>query len=112
MVRIKRGVSANKRRKNVLKLTKGFKWGRKNKFRAAKEAVLHAGKHAFAGRKQKKRTFRRLWITRISAAAKASGTSYSRLANQLKKSGIALNRKMLSELAANFPTVFEKIISK
>lgn len=109
MTRIKRGPSANKRRKNVLKLTKGFKWGRKSKFRAAKEAVLHAGRHAYIGRKQKKRQFRRLWITRLSAASVASGTSYSKLFGKLAKEGVKLNRKMLSEIAIHHPKVFEKI---
>lgn len=110
MTRIKRGVAANKRRKSVLKLTRGFKWGRKSKFRAAKEAMLHAGKHAYVGRRLKKRQFRGLWITRLTAAAKISGTSYSRLIAKLSKDNIKLNRKMLSELAIHHPKVFEKIV--
>ena len=112
MTRVKRGVTANKRRKNVLKLTKGFRWGRKSKFRAAKEAMLHAGAHAYRGRKQKKRDFRALWITRLSAAAKQNGTSYNKLINKLSKEKIQLNRKVLSELAIHHPKVFEKIIKK
>lgn len=112
MTRIKRGVMANKRRKNVLKLTKGYKWRRKSHFRAAKEALLHAGKHAYIGRKQKKRQFRALWITRLSAAAKQSGNSYSKMMNGLNKNNIKLNRKMLSEIAIQYPKVFEKIVTK
>lgn len=109
MTRIKRGVIANKRRKNVLKLTKGFKWGRKHKFRAAKEALLHAGKQAYIGRKLKKRDMRGLWITRLSAASVNQGTSYSKLIGKLKKENIQLNRKVLSELAIHYPKVFERI---
>jgi len=112
MSRVKRGKSANKRRKGLLKLAKGYKWRRKSHYRAAKEAVLHAGSHAFSGRKIKKRDYRSLWITRLSAAAKLNGTSYSKLAGELKKSKIGLNRKMLSELAINHPEVFKKIITK
>jgi large subunit ribosomal protein L20 len=112
MTRIKRGVAANKRRKNVLKLTKGFKWRRKSHFRAAKEALLHAGKHAYIGRKQKKRQFRSLWITRLSAAAVAGGTSYSKFIGKLAKQNIKLDRKMLSELAIQYPRVFEKIVKE
>jgi len=112
MTRIKRGTAANKRRKNVLKLTKGFKWGRKSKFRAAKEAMLHAGKQAYIGRKQKKRQFRSLWISRLSASAIDHGTSYSKLIKGLSEKNIKLNRKVLSELAINYPKVFEKVIAK
>jgi len=111
MTRIKRGVTANKRRKNVLKLTKGFKWRRKSHFRAAKEAILHAGRHAYIGRKQKKRQYRSLWTTRLGAAAKERGTSYSKLIHALKQRGVTLNRKMLSELAINHPSVFDKIVA-
>lgn len=110
MTRIKRGKTANKRRKKVLKLTKGYRWSRKSKFRAAKEAILHAGRHAYRGRKQKKRDFRALWITRLSAAAQKQGTSYSKLVSSLNKKNIKLNRKILSELAVNHPRVFEKVI--
>ncbi|MEK9180657.1 MAG: 50S ribosomal protein L20 [Patescibacteria group bacterium] len=110
MTRIKRGVAASKRRKNVLKLTKGFKWRRKSHFRAAKEALLHAGKHAFIGRRQKKRDFRGLWITRLSAAAQNHGLSYSKLISKLTKQGVKLNRKMLSEVAIRYPKIFEQIV--
>jgi len=112
MTRVKRGKTAHKRRKNVLKLTKGFRWGRKSKFRAAKEALLHAGQHAYRGRKQKKRDFRALWIIRLSAAAKQNGTSYNKLINKLSKEKVQINRKVLSELAIHHPKVFEKIIKK
>lgn len=111
MARIKRGVAANKRRKNVLKSTRGYKWGRKNKFRAAKEASLHAGRHAYIGRRQKKRQFRGLWITRLSAAATANGESYSKLFGRLNRTGVKLNRKILSEIAIRYPEVFGKIVS-
>ncbi|OGE81755.1 MAG: 50S ribosomal protein L20 [Candidatus Doudnabacteria bacterium RIFCSPHIGHO2_01_FULL_43_23] len=110
MTRVKRGTTANKRRKNVLKLTKGFHWGRKSKYRLAKEAMLHAGVHAYRGRKQKKRDFRALWIVRLSAAAQQNGTTYNKLINQLTKEKIQLNRKVLSELAIQYPNVFEKIV--
>jgi|SRR3989344_1940696 len=110
MARIKRGVTANKRRKAVLKLAKGFRWSRKSKFRAAKEAIWHAGKHAYSGRKIRKRDFRSLWITRLSAAAVENGTSYSKMTHELAKKNIKLNRKMLSEIAINHPAVFQKII--
>lgn len=110
MTRVKRGVAAHKRRKNVLKLTKGFKWRRKTHFRAAKEALLHAGRHAYIGRKLKKRDFRSLWITRLSASAVAQGTSYSKMMQALKQKNIKLNRKMLSELAIQYPKAFAQIV--
>lgn len=110
MSRIKRGTTANKRRKSVLKLAKGFKWGRKSKYRLAKEAIWHAGKHAYSGRKIKKRDFRALWIARLSAAAKLQGTSYSKLTGDLAKRKVKLNRKVLSELAIHHPDVFQKIV--
>lgn len=110
MVRIKRGKSAHKRRKNVLKETKGFRWGRKSKYRAAKEALLHAGNYAFRDRKVKKREFRKLWQTQISAACKKYNISYSRFIHLLKEKKIGIDRKILAELAKNEPQVFEKII--
>lgn len=111
MTRVKRGVIAHKRREKLLKSAKGFKWGRKSKERMAREALLHAWSHAFTGRKERKRTFRGLWQTRIGAAAKTEGVSYSRLMGSLKKRGVALDRKVLSEIAAEHPTVFQKIVS-
>lgn len=111
MTRVKRGVVANRRRARLLKNTKGFKWGRKSKYRYAKEALLHAWSFQFADRKVKKRNFRRLWNTRIGAAAKASGTSYSKLIAQLKTAKIELDRKVLSQIAAQHPEVFAQVIA-
>ena len=111
MSRVKRGVIANKRRRNVLKQTKGFRWGRKSKERAAKEALLHAWTHAFEGRKQKKRDYRTLWNVRINAAARDNGVTYSQLINKLKKANIKLDRKILSNLAQQEPKVFAKIVA-
>lgn len=99
MARVKGAMMTRKRRKKVLKLAKGY-WGGKSKlFRTAKEAVMKSGQYAYIGRKQKKRDFRSLWITRISAACKMNGMNYSTFMNGLKKAGITLNRKMLSEIA-------------
>ncbi len=109
MTRVKRGVTANKRRKKVLRAAKGFKWGRKSKERMAREALLHAWSYAFTGRKERKRDFRGLWQTRIGAGARAHGISYSKLIGGLKKKGIALDRKILAEIAASHPAVFQKI---
>lgn len=111
MPRVKRGVIAHKRREKVLKQTKGFKWGRKSKERAAKEALLHGLARKFRGRKEKKRTYRALWNVRISAIAREEGTSYSKLINGLKKQKIALDRKILADLAMNEPMVLRKIIA-
>lgn len=112
MSRVKRGVIAAKTRRKILKYTKGFRWGRKSKERAAREALLHAWTHAFVGRKQKKRDFRALWNVRIDAAARANGTKYSQLINKLKKANIKLDRKILADLAQKEPKVFAKIIEK
>ena len=112
MTRVKRGKIALKRRRKILRQTKGFRWQRKSKERAAKEALLHAGVHAFHDRRKKKRNFRALWNIKINAAARDNGLSYSKLMHQLKKSGIGLNRKMLSELAEKHPEVFKKILEE
>ncbi|MDP2650822.1 MAG: 50S ribosomal protein L20 [bacterium] len=112
MSRVKRGATANKKRKSILKYTKGFKWGRKSKERAAKEALLHAWTHAFRGRKEKKRSFRGLWQIKINAAARENGLTYSRLTSLLKKKGIALDRKTLADLAENEPEVFKKVVAE
>src|SRR3989344_696073 len=112
MPRVKRGKIALKRRHKILRQTKGFRWQRKSKERAAKEALLHAGVHAFHDRRKKKRNFRALWNIKINAAARDKGLSYSKLMHQLKKSGIGLNRKMLSELAEKHPEVFKKILEE
>ena len=109
MSRIKRGVAKRARRKKIIKRAKGFISHRKTNFRAASEAVWHAGKHAYRGRKEKKRNFRRLWQVRIGAAAQELETSYSKLMGALKKNKVMLNRKMLSELASRYPEVFKQI---
>ena len=112
MARVKGAMMTRKRRNKVLKLAKGY-WGGKSKlFRTAKEAVYKSGQKAYIGRKLKKRDFRRLWITRISAACKANGMNYSTFMNGLKKAGIELNRKMLSELAINDAKAFAALVEK
>ena len=101
MARVKKGVNAHRRHKKILKQARGF-YGQKSKvFRAANPAVIRSLASAYVGRKQKKRDYRKLWIARINAGARQNGLSYSRLMNGLKKSGIAINRKMLSEMAVN-----------
>ena len=106
MARIKGALMTRKRRKKILKAAKGY-WGAKSKhFKMAKQAVMKSGNYAFVGRKQKKRDFRKLWITRISAQAKICGMNYSTFMNGLKKAGITLNRKMLAELAVNDKEAF------
>ena len=110
MARVKGALSTRKRRKKILKAAKGY-WGAKSKhFKMAKQAVLKSGNYAYIGRKQKKRDFRSLWITRISAACKMNGINYSRFMYGLKKSGIELNRKMLSELAISDPNAFSSLV--
>ena len=110
MARVKGAIMTRKRRKSVLKAAKGY-WGAKSKhFKMAKQAVLKSGNYAYAGRKQKKRDFRSLWITRISAQCKVEGLNYSRFMYGLKKSGIELNRKMLSELAINDKAAFAQLV--
>ena len=109
MARIKGALMTRKRRKNILKAAKGY-WGAKSKhFKMAKQAVLKSGNYAFAGRKMKKRDFRSLWITRISAQAKVNGMNYSTLMHGIKVAGIDLNRKMLAELAVSDKEAFAKI---
>ena len=110
MNRVKRGTTSVKRRKNVLKQTKGFRHGRSSKEAQATEAILHAGTYAFAHRKDKKSDARRLWQTRISAALKPHGFSYSKFIGALKKKEIELDRKILSDLAIKSPMTFEKIV--
>lgn len=112
MTRVKRGVTAHKKREKLLKLTKGFRWGRKSKERAAKEALLHALSRAFKGRKEKKRNFRQLWQVQINAGSREHGLSYSKLVAGLKKNKILLDRKILADLSKNEPRVFEKIVEK
>ena len=112
MARIKGAVSTRKRRNRVLKAAKGY-WGSKSKhFKMAKQAVMKSGNYAFAGRKLKKRDFRRLWITRISAEAKANGMNYSTFMHGLKAAGIELNRKVLSDIAVSDPEAFAELVAK
>lgn len=112
MARVKGAVMTRKRRKSVLKAAKGY-WGAKSKhFRMAKQAVMKSGNYAFIGRKAKKRDFRRLWITRISAACKANDINYSTFMNGLKKAGITLNRKMLSEIAIADSKAFAALVEQ
>jgi large subunit ribosomal protein L20 len=110
MVRVKRGTTAHKRRKKVLKHTKGFRWGRKSKFRLAKQALQKAWTYAYRDRKVKKRTFRRLWQVRIGAALRQLGFSYNKFIHALKENHIELDRKILASLAKEKPEVFEKIV--
>jgi len=112
MVRVKRGVTAHKRRKKVLKHTKGFRWGRKSKYKAAKEALLHAWTYSYRDRRNKKREFRKLWQIQINAACRKQGISYSRFIHELKEKKIELDRKVLSDLAKNNSKIFEKIVEK
>lgn len=109
MSRVKRGKTKNKKRKKLLKETKGFKWGRKSKKRAAKEAVLHKLSSQFRGRKEKKRVARRKWQVEINTKIREKEMNYSRFMNLLKKKDIKLNRKILAELADNYPNIFEQI---
>ena len=112
MARVKGAMMTRKRRKKILKAAKGY-WGAKSKhFKMAKQAVLKSGNYAFAGRKQKKRDMRRLWITRISAQAKVCGMNYSTFMNGLKKANINLNRKMLSQIAIEDKAAFAALVEK
>ena len=112
MARVKGAMMTRKRRNKVLKAAKGY-WGSKSKhFKMAKQAVMKSGNYAFAGRKMKKRDFRRLWITRISAAVAPYGLNYSKFMNGLKKAGIELNRKSLSEMAIHDAAAFAAIVEK
>ena len=109
MARVKRAMMTRKRRKKVLKLAKGYFGAKSTHFKMAKQAVKKSGNYAFAGRKQKKRNFRQLWITRINAACKMNGMNYSTFMNGLKKSGVVINRKMLAELAVNDKAAFTQL---
>ena len=112
MARVKGAMATRKRRNKTLKLAKGY-WGAKSKhFKMAKEAVMKSGNYAYIGRRLKKRDFRKLWITRISAACKMNGMNYSTFMNGLKKAGITLNRKMLSEIAINDAAGFTALVEK
>ncbi|MBR5773749.1 MAG: 50S ribosomal protein L20 [Clostridia bacterium] len=112
MARVKGAMMTRKRRKKVLKLSNGYFGSKSKLFKTAKEAVMKSGQYAYIGRKQKKRNFRRLWITRISAGCKANGMNYSTFMNGLNKAGITLNRKMLSEIAIADPAAFTALTEK
>ena len=109
MARVKKGVTAHRRHKKILKLAKGFYGARSKVFRCANPAVMRSLRSAYVGRKNKKREYRRLWIARINAGARLNGLSYSRLVNGLKVSGIDINRKMLSEMAIHDSSGFAKL---
>ncbi|NEQ46098.1 MAG: 50S ribosomal protein L20 [Leptolyngbya sp. SIOISBB] len=110
MARVKRGNVARKRRKKVLKLAKGFRGSHSKLFRTANQQVMKALRYAYRDRRRRKRDFRRLWITRINAAARLHGMSYSRLIGQLKKADIEINRKMLAQMAVLDPDGFSKVV--
>ena len=112
MARVKGAMMTRKRRNKTLKLAKGYYGAKSKHFKMAKQAVMKSGNYAYIGRKQKKRDFRRLWITRISAACKLNGTNYSTFMNGLKKANIDLNRKMLSEIAISDPAAFASLVEK
>ena len=120
MARVKGGTTSNKRRKNILAMTKGYRFARSKKKRAAKEAIFHAGKYAFAHRRDKKNDFRRLWAVRINAGldvlahtgANGKELSYSQLIGALNKKKVLVNRKMLSELAENSPETFARLVKQ
>ncbi len=110
MARVKRGVTASKRRKNLLKQAKGYKWRRSTHYRAAKEAVMKAGKYAYRDRRTKKRVMRRLWILRLNNAVREHDTTYSAFINTLADKKVELDRKVLSQMAVENPTVFAKMM--
>ena len=112
MARVKGAMMTRKRRKKILKLAKGYYGFKSRHFKMAKQAVFKSGNYAYEGRKQKKREFRQLWITRINAGCRANGTNYSTFMNGLKKLGVELNRKMISELYINDPSAFADLVKK
>ena len=112
MTRVKRGTISLKKRRSLLKKVKGYRWGRSTKERQAREALFHAGNHAFAHRRKKKGDFRRLWNIRIGAALRPHNISYSAFIHALKQKKIALDRKVLSETARNNPDAFNRVVEK
>lgn len=112
MARVKRGVIARRRHNKILKQAKGYYGARKNVFRVAKQAVTKAGQYAYRDRRNKKRTFRRLWIARINAAARLNGMTYSRFISGLNKAGVAVDRKVLSDIAIHDAAAFSAIVEK
>lgn len=112
MSRVKRGTVSKRKHNKVLELTKGFRLGRSKNIRQAKEALLHAGKYAFAGRKKRKRDMRKMWIIQLGNAVRSQGNSYSKFINQMKVKGIVLDRKILADLAVNKPEDFKKVYAQ
>jgi len=112
MTRVKKGLSANKKRKNLLKMVKGYRFGRSTKTAQAKEAIAHAGNHAFRDRRAKKRTFRQLWTIKINAAVRPLELSYSKFINLLKIKNSELDRRVVADLAENKPQIFERIVNQ
>lgn len=112
MSRVKRGVTTHSKHKKILKLVKGHRGGRGNLIRQAKESLLHAGQYAFAGRRQRRRNMRRLWITQLGIAVKNEDMSYSRFISALKTKNIKLDRKILAEIAVHHPADFKKIVEQ
>lgn len=112
MARVKRGVTTHRRHKKLHKLTKGYRAGRGKLVKEAKSALLHAGEYAFAGRKLRKRDMRRLWIVQLGNAVRSEGISYSKFISALKAKNIALDRKILAEIAVYHPDDFKKIVSE
>lgn len=112
MPRVKRGVTARRRHKRILRLTRSFWGGRHRLYRTAREAVLHSLSYAYRDRRSRKRDFRKLWIARINAAARDSGLSYSRFMNGLKRSGFAVNRKMLADIAVRDAETFAQLVDR
>jgi large subunit ribosomal protein L20 len=112
MTRVKRGVAAHKRRKNLLKRAKGFDNRRSTNFAAARQALLKADSYAYRDRRNRKRDFRSLWLVRINAALRENGTTWSKFAALLKKDGVTINRKMLAELSVKSPAVFDKMVKE
>lgn len=110
MPRIKTGVTAHRRHKKILKLAKGYRGARSKQFKKANESIMKAGQYAYRDRKVKKREFRRLWIARINAAARINGISYSRLICGLTKAGVAIDRKMMADLAVTDAAAFTKLV--
>jgi large subunit ribosomal protein L20 len=112
MVRVKKGKSAHKHKKHLLKHAKGFRWGRKSKFRAAKDALMHAWEYSYRDRKKRKGDKRQLWQVQINAACRINGTTYSKFINGLKKNQIELDRKVLAQLGEKYPDIFKEITAK
>ncbi len=112
MARVKRGTTSRRKHNKLFKLTRGYRGGRSTLVKQAKESSLHAGNYAFAGRKQRRRDFRKLWIVQLGNAVRAEGLSYSVFMNSLKKNNINLDRKILAELAVNHPGDFKKVLEE